>query len=71
MKLFSVPSELAILKKERFNNWYKLKTYYAAFLVADVPMQVRNSREQIDLDGNVAFMIVKPFQVNKKFPQTH
>ncbi|CAH0560101.1 unnamed protein product [Brassicogethes aeneus] len=34
------PSELAILKKERFNNWYSLKTYYAAFLVSDIPMQI-------------------------------
>ena len=36
----SVPSELAVLKKERFNNWYNLKTYYAAFLVSDIPMQI-------------------------------
>ncbi|XP_063905450.1 ATP-binding cassette subfamily G member 4 isoform X2 [Zophobas morio] len=34
------PSELAVLKKERFNNWYNLKTYYAAFLVSDIPMQI-------------------------------
>ncbi|KAJ8922886.1 hypothetical protein NQ315_007921 [Exocentrus adspersus] len=33
------PSELAMLKKERFNNWYKLKTYFAAFLVSDIPIQ--------------------------------
>ncbi|XP_072376337.1 ATP-binding cassette sub-family G member 1 isoform X2 [Diabrotica undecimpunctata] len=34
------PSELTILKKENFNNWYKLTTYYAAFLVFDIPQQV-------------------------------
>lgn len=34
------PSELVILKKENFNNWYKLSTYYAAFLVFDIPQQV-------------------------------
>ncbi|CAH1236090.1 unnamed protein product [Diabrotica balteata] len=34
------PSELVILKKENFNNWYKLTTYYAAFLVFDIPQQV-------------------------------
>ncbi|XP_018563833.1 ATP-binding cassette sub-family G member 1 [Anoplophora glabripennis] len=34
------PSELAILRKERFNNWYKLKTYFAAFLISDIPTQV-------------------------------
>lgn len=34
------PTELSILKRERFNNWYKLKTYFAAFLITDVPIQV-------------------------------
>lgn len=34
------PSELNILKKERYNNWYNLKTYYMAFLIADIPMQI-------------------------------
>lgn len=34
------PSEVSILRKERFNNWYRLKTYYAAMLVSDVPIQV-------------------------------
>lgn len=27
------PSEISILKKETFNNWYKLKTYYIASLI--------------------------------------
>lgn len=40
--MFLVPSELPVLKKERFNNWYKLTTYYAAFMVVDIPMQVKN-----------------------------
>ncbi|KAL4715548.1 hypothetical protein ACJJTC_009174 [Scirpophaga incertulas] len=34
------PLELAVLKKENFNNWYNLKTYYAAILVTGVPMQI-------------------------------
>ncbi|CAH1105011.1 unnamed protein product [Psylliodes chrysocephalus] len=34
------PSELTILKKESFNNWYKLRTYYAAFLIFDIPQQI-------------------------------
>ncbi|XP_046615200.1 ATP-binding cassette sub-family G member 4-like [Neodiprion virginianus] len=33
------PSQLPVLKKEQFNNWYHLKTYYAAFLVANLPIQ--------------------------------
>ncbi|XP_074037871.1 ATP-binding cassette sub-family G member 1 isoform X1 [Leptinotarsa decemlineata] len=35
-----VPSELAGLKKEVFNNWYSLKTYYAALLLLDIPFQI-------------------------------
>ncbi|CAH2076091.1 unnamed protein product, partial [Iphiclides podalirius] len=34
------PLELAVLKKENFNNWYNLKTYYAAILVTGVPLQI-------------------------------
>ncbi|KAF5308850.1 hypothetical protein FQR65_LT00550 [Abscondita terminalis] len=34
------PSELPVLKKEKFNNWYDLKTYYFAFMVADIPIQI-------------------------------
>ncbi|XP_045479367.1 ATP-binding cassette sub-family G member 1-like [Harmonia axyridis] len=34
------PAELNILKRERFNNWYNLKTYYTAFLLIDLPMQL-------------------------------
>lgn len=37
---FSVPSELHILRKELFNNWYKLSTYFVAFLVTNMPLQV-------------------------------
>lgn len=34
------PSEFSTLKKERFNNWYQLKTYYAASLICSVPIQI-------------------------------
>lgn len=34
------PMELAILKKERFNNWYQLRTYYVATLVIGIPLNV-------------------------------
>ncbi|XP_066601383.1 ATP-binding cassette subfamily G member 4 [Prorops nasuta] len=34
------PSELPVLRKERFNNWYQLKTYYIAFLFANLPVQM-------------------------------
>ncbi|CAK1549454.1 unnamed protein product [Leptosia nina] len=34
------PDELPVLKKENFNNWYSLKTYYAATLVTTIPIQI-------------------------------
>ncbi|XP_038214452.1 dnaJ homolog subfamily C member 10-like [Zerene cesonia] len=34
------PDELPVLKKENFNNWYSLKTYYAAILVTTMPLQI-------------------------------
>ncbi|XP_003702926.2 ATP-binding cassette subfamily G member 4 [Megachile rotundata] len=38
--VFRFPSEFVTLKKERFNNWYQLRTYYAATLICSVPVQV-------------------------------
>ncbi|XP_011312172.1 ATP-binding cassette sub-family G member 1 [Fopius arisanus] len=34
------PSELPIIKKEKFNNWYQLRTYYVAHLIANLPVQM-------------------------------
>ncbi|XP_066150986.1 ATP-binding cassette subfamily G member 4-like [Euwallacea fornicatus] len=34
------PKELQIIKKEYFNCWYNLGTFYLAYLVADFPLQV-------------------------------
>nr|XP_022913355.1 ATP-binding cassette sub-family G member 1-like isoform X1 [Onthophagus taurus] len=34
------PLELPVIKREQFNNWYKLRTYYASFLVSHIPIQV-------------------------------
>ena len=34
------PSELLILKKEHFNNWYKLRTFYVAFIITNTPVQM-------------------------------
>lgn len=34
------PSELPIIRKEQFNNWYKLRTYYFAFLITNLPVQM-------------------------------
>lgn len=37
------PLELAILKKERFNNWYQLRTYYMATLMIAIPLNILNT----------------------------
>ncbi|CAK9833592.1 ATP-binding cassette subfamily G member 4 [Anthophora retusa] len=34
------PSEFPTLKKERFNNWYQLRTYYAASVICSIPFQI-------------------------------
>jgi len=34
------PSELHILKKELFNNWYGLSTYFLAFIITNMPLQM-------------------------------
>lgn len=38
--ILKFPLEIDILRKERFNNWYKLKTYYVATLVISLPLQI-------------------------------
>lgn len=37
------PAEISILKKEVFNNWYKLRTYYLAALITSTPIHVRTA----------------------------
>lgn len=34
------PAEISILKKEVFNNWYKLRTYYLATIITSTPIHV-------------------------------
>ncbi|KZC05633.1 ATP-binding cassette sub-family G member 4 [Dufourea novaeangliae] len=63
------PSELQTLKKERFNNWYRLRTYYAATIVCTLPMQMVFavaysspsyflSHQPMDVNRFVMFMVV-------------
>lgn len=40
MSCVSVPTEFGVIKKEQFNNWYKLRTYYVAFQITNLPLQV-------------------------------
>ncbi|XP_063235823.1 ATP-binding cassette sub-family G member 1-like [Bacillus rossius redtenbacheri] len=34
------PSELSKLKKEKFNNWYYLRSYYISLMITCVPVQI-------------------------------
>ncbi|BES94897.1 Protein of unknown function, DUF258 [Nesidiocoris tenuis] len=38
--VLKIPGEISVLKKEQFNNWYKLRTYYVAFLTSQIPCQI-------------------------------
>ncbi|CAL7941365.1 unnamed protein product [Xylocopa violacea] len=38
--VLKLPSEFPTLRKERFNNWYQLRTYYIALLITTIPLQV-------------------------------
>ncbi|XP_050539802.1 ATP-binding cassette sub-family G member 1-like [Daktulosphaira vitifoliae] len=38
--ILKFPAEIHILKKELFNNWYKLPTYFVAFLLTNLPIQM-------------------------------
>jgi len=40
---FAVPLELPILKREHFNRWYKLRSYYLAGKVADFLIQLTST----------------------------
>ncbi|XP_058819185.1 ATP-binding cassette sub-family G member 1 [Topomyia yanbarensis] len=34
------PSEMKILRKESFNNWYKIRTYFIATMLTSLPIQI-------------------------------
>lgn len=34
------PHEISIVRKEVYNNWYNLKTYYLASLITSTPIHV-------------------------------
>lgn len=35
-----VPSELSVMRKEYFNQWYSLSSYYISVTLVDLPVQV-------------------------------
>lgn len=40
---FAVPTEIDIVRKETFNNWYKVRTYFLANTLTTTPIHVRHT----------------------------
>lgn len=38
--IFLVPLELSVMRKEYFNQWYSLNSYYISVTLVDLPVQV-------------------------------
>ena len=38
--ILTVPSEVKLMKKEYFNRWYGLNSYYMAMTLSKIPVQV-------------------------------
>ncbi|KAH8267433.1 hypothetical protein KR018_001930, partial [Drosophila ironensis] len=62
------PSEIEIIKKETFNNWYKLRTYYIATIITATPVHIIFStvyitigylmtEQPVELDRFVQFLL--------------
>lgn len=58
------PNEINIVRKEVFNNWYKLRTYYIASLITSTPIHV-----SIVLD-NIAFCLLITCRLNLSYKKT-
>lgn len=41
------PNEINIVRKEVFNNWYKLRTYYMAALITSMPIHVSQHEHEM------------------------
>ncbi|KAF7385557.1 hypothetical protein HZH68_013987 [Vespula germanica] len=55
---------VAILKKEQFNNWYQLRTYYLALLIANIPVQLFCT---LTFSSISYFLSNQPFEWNRFF----
>ncbi|XP_037960649.1 ATP-binding cassette sub-family G member 1 [Teleopsis dalmanni] len=56
------PQEMNIIKKETFNNWYKLKTYYLATIITSTPVHIIFSMVYI----TITYLLTdQPFEVER------
>ncbi|XP_018804492.1 PREDICTED: ATP-binding cassette sub-family G member 1 isoform X1 [Bactrocera latifrons] len=60
--LLRFPQEICIVKKETFNNWYKLRTYYMATLITSTPVHIIFSMTYI----TIAYLMTdQPFEIER------
>ncbi|XP_004531236.1 ATP-binding cassette sub-family G member 1 [Ceratitis capitata] len=60
--LLRFPQEISIVKKETFNNWYKLRTYYMAGLITSTPVHIMFSMTYI----TIAYLMTdQPFEIDR------
>ncbi|XP_065340095.1 ATP-binding cassette sub-family G member 1 [Cloeon dipterum] len=57
------PPEMNVVRKERFNNWYSLRTYYAAFTVVDTPLQLLFCSSYVLVSYFLSSQSLEPFRV--------
>ncbi|XP_053961340.1 ATP-binding cassette sub-family G member 1 [Anastrepha ludens] len=60
--LLRLPQEINIVKKETFNNWYKLRTYYMATLISSTPVHIIFSTAYITI---AYFMTEQPYEIER------
>ncbi|XP_017466229.1 PREDICTED: ATP-binding cassette sub-family G member 1 [Rhagoletis zephyria] len=60
--LLRFPQEISIIKKETFNHWYKLRTYYMATLITSTPVHIIFSMTYI----TIAYLMTdQPFEIER------
>ncbi|KAL2719429.1 ATP-binding cassette sub-family G member 1-like [Vespula squamosa] len=59
--VLKIPSELKMIKKEQFNNWYQLKTYYFVLLIVNVPIQILFSFTYC----SVSYFLIQPHELTR------
>ena len=60
--VFKFPLEMMTLKKERFNNWYQLRTYFVASFICNLPIQILYA---FVYSGTSYFLSGQPLDVNR------
>lgn len=62
--MFSVPVEIKFLKREHFNRWYGINSYFLANFVSNIPIQMVLGLLYVII---VYFMTDQPLDIKKFF----